>query len=63
MTEEAFYIHKPKGILDANYRKVGLAEIAAQAAHLRKHSHTKLHLFLKKCEDLFNGILGKVRAR
>ena len=69
MTQEAYYIHEPdiieaeteriRGILDAKYEKADLAEVAAQATHLTQSERTRLHEFLKKYEDLFDGTLGK----
>ena len=69
MSCEAFYIHEPeaveaetdriRGILDAKYEKADLAEVAAQATHLSKAEQDRLHKFLKKYEDLFDGTLGK----
>jgi hypothetical protein len=45
-------------ILDAKCKKADLHEIASGACHLTNSKQSSLLALLKKCEDLFDGMLG-----
>ncbi len=66
--QESFHIDDPapvqdasmriKSILDAKYEKADLALITKSCTHLKEEEQKKLHQFLSKYEDLFDGTLG-----
>jgi Zn-dependent M32 family carboxypeptidase len=69
--KEALSLHEPKAvvqasdrlksILDANYEKADLEEVAKEAVHLKESQQQQLHALLKEFPKLFDGALGKWR--
>lgn len=49
-------------ILDSNYKKADLAQVAAGAKHLTKEERSKLYNLLMEYEDLFDGTLGEWKS-